>query len=156
YLDGVESGLRSARAEALAVLPNGGAPPIFRTWADWEARTAGMDYRRLHWDIRPHPAYGTLEVRIADQQTDVRRSAAFAALIQALVLAADDGAESYDRALYAERRSRAAAERLAVTELAQFVEPAAQELLEAPSEAERQHEIGLPDVVRHLVDTSLA
>jgi glutamate---cysteine ligase / carboxylate-amine ligase len=145
FVDGAGSGLRSARADALAALPNGGAPPVFRTWADWEARTAGVDYRRLHWDVRPHPDYGTLEVRIADQQTDVRRSAALAGLIQQLVRsAANAEAEPYDRDLYAERRARAA------------VLPSKRALLATPPEAERQLEIGLPRVVRDLVDRSLA
>jgi gamma-glutamyl:cysteine ligase YbdK (ATP-grasp superfamily) len=147
------------------MLPNGGAPPVFRTWADWEARTAGLDYRRLHWDARPHPDYGTLEVRIPDQQTDVRRSAAFAALVQALVRACADGPrDPYDRELYAERRARAAAEPPEIAELAAFAESAARELrtwdvvgrlLQAPSEAERQRDAGLPGVVRELADRSL-
>jgi carboxylate-amine ligase len=138
FVDGADSGLRSARAEALAALPNGGAPPVFRTWADWEARTAGIDYRRLHWDIRPHPDYGTLEVRIADQQTDVRRSVALVELIQQRVVsAADAEAAPYDRELYAEQRARSA-------------------LLGSGPEAERQLEIGLQAVVRDLADRSLA
>jgi carboxylate-amine ligase len=166
FADGVDSGLRSARAERLAELPNGGAPPVFRTWADWEARTAGLDYRRLHWDVRPHPAYGTLEVRIPDQQTDVRRSAAFAALVQALVRACSDGpAEAYDRDLYAAQRLRAAAEPPDTAGLAVLVEPAARELgswglvrdlLDAPPEAELQLELGLPAAVRSLADRSIA
>ena len=49
FVDGADSGLRSSRADALAGLPSGGAPPVFRTWADWKTRTAGVDYRRLHW-----------------------------------------------------------------------------------------------------------
>jgi glutamate---cysteine ligase / carboxylate-amine ligase len=145
FLEGADSGLRSARVEALAALPNGGAPPIFRTWADWDARTAGVDYRRLHWDIRPHPDYGTLEVRIADQQTDVRRSAALAGMIQQQVLsAADAEAEPYDRDLYAERRARAA------------LLPSKRALLGTPPEAERQLAIGLPAVVLDIADRSLA
>ena len=166
FVDGVDSGLRSARAERLAELPSGGAPPVFRTWSDWEARTAGLDYRRLHWDVRPHPLYGTLEVRIPDQQTDVRRSAAFAALVQALVrVCAQQDAEPYDRELYAEHRRLAAAERPETAELRAFVEPAARqlgswaavrELLEAPGEAERQRETGLPAVERELATRSLA
>jgi len=60
FVDGADSGLGSARADALLVLPAGGAPPVIRTWSDWEAATYGLDYRRLHWDIRPHPDYGTL------------------------------------------------------------------------------------------------
>ena len=144
FVDGVDSGLRSARADALLALPTGGAPPVFRTWSDWEARTEGLDYRRLHWDIRPHPDYGTLEVRIADQQTEVRRSAALAGMIQQLVAsAANATAEPYDRDLYAERRARAA------------FAPSEGALLGLRPEAERQLEVGLPEVVRDLADRSL-
>lgn len=168
FLEGVETGLRSSRAARLAELPNGGAPPIFRSWAGWERTTAGLDYRRLHWDVRPHPLYGTLEVRIADQQTDVRRSAAFAALVQALVRAALAGGphRPYDREGYARRRRAAAAGPPDTTRLAALVEPAARELgswdlvddvlLRARTEAERQLEVGLPAVVRDLVERSLA
>lgn len=166
FAEGADSGLRSARAGRLAELPSGGAPSVFRTWADWETRTAGLDYRRLHWDVRPHPLYGTLEIRIADQQTDVRRSAAFAAVVQALVRASAAGEwEPYDRDLYAERRARAAAEPPEPAKLAAFVEPAARELgswdvvrdlLEARPEAEWQLEVGLPHVVRELASRSLA
>jgi glutamate---cysteine ligase / carboxylate-amine ligase len=168
FVDGAATGLRSVRAERLAELPTGGAPPVFRRWRDWELRTAGLDYRRLHWDARPHPDYGTLEVRIADQQTDARRSAALAALVQALVrTAADVDAEPCDREFYAERRARASIEPSDDRELAALaarVEPASRELgswplvrdlLASRPEAERQLEVGLPDVVRDLAGRSL-
>ena len=45
------------------------------------------------WDLRLHPAYGTLEVRAADVQTRVEDSATIAALVQALVF---DLASRYD------------------------------------------------------------
>jgi carboxylate-amine ligase len=165
FVDGTDSGLRSARADALAALPNGGAPPVFDTWADWEARTAGLDYRRLHWDIRPHPAYGTLEVRLPDQQTDVRRSAAFAALIQVLVTVTSRvNVKPFTRELYDERRRHAAGEPPDTEWFTRFFEEDARragtwelvrELLESRPEAERQLEVGLPDVVRELADRSL-
>jgi glutamate---cysteine ligase / carboxylate-amine ligase len=91
YLAGRETGLASNRAEVLAQLPRAGAPPAFRSYADWEAfaerfRRLGLidDYRRLWWDIRPHPRLGTLEVRMPDQPTRLELTAAFAALLQAL------------------------------------------------------------------------
>ena len=156
--EGRESGLRSVRAGRLAQLPTGGPPPVLRTWADWEAAT-GADYTRRHWDVRPHPLLGTLEVRILEQQTDVRRSAAFASLVQALVVAASDrDTEPYDRALYAERRARAAAEPPSpdeVARLAELVGPADRGLLDAPPEADRQLELGLPTALRDLAERSL-
>jgi carboxylate-amine ligase len=156
--EGRTSGLRSVRAGRLAEMPTGGTPPVLRSWADWEAAT-GPDYTRRHWDVRPHPLLGTLEVRIVEQQTDVRRSAAFAALAQALAVAVSDRpVEPYDRGLYGERRARAASrppDRDEVERLAELVGPAAGGLLEAPAEAERQLELGLPAALRDLVDRSL-
>jgi carboxylate-amine ligase len=156
FEEGCVSGLRSVRAGRLAELPTGGPPPVLRTWSDWEAAT-GADYTRRHWDVRPHPLLGTLEVRIVEQQTDVRRSAAFAALVQALAVAVSDTeVEPYDRALYLERRARAAAEPAPREELEGLADVVgATELLEAPSEAERQLELGLPAALRDLAERSL-
>ena len=83
--------MASNRAPILLELPRAGAPPAFSSYREWEAwveRLAELgiaeDYTRIWWDVRPHPKLGTLEVRVADQPTDVHRSAAFAALLQAL------------------------------------------------------------------------
>ncbi len=85
------TGMASNRAPVLAELPRAGAPPAFASYAEWESwveRLARLgvteDYTRIWWDVRPHPKLGTLEVRVPDQPTDVRLSAAFAALLQAL------------------------------------------------------------------------
>jgi len=157
YRDGEESGLRSSRAGRLGELPRSAAPPVFRTWTEWEEHTAGRDYTRMWWDVRPHPRLGTLEVRIADQQTDVGRSTAFAALLQALAAEAiESSPETVDREEYLARRKRAAAERLPSDRLAAAATPAAErlgtsdlvrDLLAAPSEVERQLEIGRTDGV---------
>ncbi len=166
FVEGRDSGLRSTRAGRLSELTRGGPPPILRTWGEWELVT-GADYTRWHWDVRPHPRFGTLEIRIADQQTDVRRSAAFAALVQALVVSvAGLEHEPYARDLYAVRRAAAAAgppDAGDVDALAALVEPAArdlgswpavQDLLRSRPEAERQLELGLPAAVRDLAGRS--
>ena len=84
-------GMASNRAPILAELPRAGAPPAFASYREWEAWVERLvalgvteDYTRIWWDVRPHPKLGTLEVRVPDQPTDVRLSAAFAALLQAL------------------------------------------------------------------------
>jgi glutamate---cysteine ligase / carboxylate-amine ligase len=94
YLAGDETGLMSARAEVLALLPRAGAPPVFGSYEEWEAfverfvRIGLADgYTRFWWDIRPHPKFGTLEVRAPDQPTSVELTASLAALLQALCLA---------------------------------------------------------------------
>jgi glutamate---cysteine ligase / carboxylate-amine ligase len=94
YLGGIETGLLSNRAAILAELPRSGAPPAFRSYEDWEQWVERLvrlgvtaDYTRLWWDVRPHPRFGTLEVRMPDQPTSLDRTASFVALLQALVAA---------------------------------------------------------------------
>jgi len=172
YVEGEETGLRSERAARLLEMPTGGTPPVLRTWSDWEAAT-GTDSGRRHWDAWPRPEHGTLEVRVTDQQTDARRSAGFAALVQALVAAAAESRhEPYDRKRYRYRRARAARAQpdpAEVEVIAVLVEPAARELggwelarevLESGQEADRQLALGrsngLDAVVRDVVDRSVA
>jgi carboxylate-amine ligase len=105
-----ESGMASMRAELLALLPRSGAPPVFGSYAEWSCFAERLvdlgladSYRRIWWDVRPHPGFGTLEVRAADQPTAVEVSAAFAALVQAMVAAAEPGPPA-DRGVYAQNR----------------------------------------------------
>jgi carboxylate-amine ligase len=79
WLDGELKGMASNRAPVLGELPRTGGPPPFGSYAEWEAWVDHLvrlgvveDYTRMWWDVRPHPKLGTLEVRIADQPTDVR------------------------------------------------------------------------------------
>jgi len=95
FLDGVETGMLSNRAAVLAELPRGGAPPAFESYADWEAWVERLvslgvmaDYTRLWWDVRPHPRFGTLEIRIADQPTSLERTELIVNVIRDLVAAA--------------------------------------------------------------------
>jgi carboxylate-amine ligase len=90
YLSGRETGLLSTRAEILGILPRRGAPPPFAGYDEWErfverltSTDAMRDYTTIWWDVRPHPRYGTLEVRMPDQPTELGRTGAFAALLQA-------------------------------------------------------------------------
>ena len=91
FLAGDETGLASSRAEVLAQLPRASAPPVFGSYGEWEAfverfvRLGLADgYTRFWWDVRPHPRFGTLEIRAPDQPTAVELTGAFAALLQAL------------------------------------------------------------------------
>jgi glutamate---cysteine ligase / carboxylate-amine ligase len=92
WLDGVETGVLSNRAGVLAELPRGGAPPAFDSYAAWEAWVERLvslgvmaDYTRLWWDARPHPRFGTLEIRIADQPTSLARTELLVRVIRDLV-----------------------------------------------------------------------
>jgi carboxylate-amine ligase len=95
YLSGSESGHMSVRAQVLGELPRAGAPPAFGSYAEWERFVEryvelGLadGYTRFWWDIRPHPSFGTLEIRIPDQPTVLERTVAFVALLHALCAAA--------------------------------------------------------------------
>jgi len=98
WLAGEANGMASNRAPVLAELPRAGVPPAFASYGEWEAWIERLvhlgvteEYTRIWWDARPHPTFGTLEVRIPDQPTDVALSAAFGALVQALCAAALEG-----------------------------------------------------------------
>jgi carboxylate-amine ligase len=98
FLAGDETGLASSRAEVLAQLPRASAPPVFGSYGEWEAfverfvRLGLADgYTRFWWDIRPHPRFGTLEIRAPDQPTAVELTGAFAALLQALCATVVEG-----------------------------------------------------------------
>jgi len=121
YLDGAETGLLSTRAEVLATLPRSGAPPAFGSYDGWVAyverlQASGLalmqDYRSFWWDVRPHPMYGTLEIRMPDQPTAVTRTEGLVDLLQRLCRRlAEDGDAAVDparRGDYAQNRWAAA------------------------------------------------
>ena len=94
---GRDTGLASVRPEIAALLPRQGVPPAlgsitaFAEELGWGATAQTLpDPRRWWWELRPHPAHGTLEVRVCDTQPDTRDTAALAAVVHALV--ADLGA----------------------------------------------------------------
>jgi carboxylate-amine ligase len=114
YVAGRETGLASARAEILALLPRSAAPPVFSSYEEWESFAERLlelgladSYTRIWWDVRPHPHLGTLEVRIADQPTSLEATAALACLIHALVSTSGPAGQA-DRGIYAENRWAAA------------------------------------------------
>ena len=119
YVAGEETGMLSSRAEVLAQLPRSGAPPALASYAEWEELVARLvrlglmrDYTALWWDVRPHPRFGTIEVRVPDQPTALARTGAFAALLRGLCVAAlEAGPREHDaagRAIYQENRWAAA------------------------------------------------
>lgn len=134
WFEGRESGMCSMRAELLALLPRSGAPPVFASYAEWSRFAERLvelgiadSYRRIWWDVRPHPGFGTLEIRTADQPTPVEVSAAFAALAQAMVAAAEPGPPA-DRGVYVQNRW--AASRFGAD--AELIHPDGEQLVRAP------------------------
>ncbi len=86
------TGLESSRQMVFAAFPRSGPPPRFRDYADY-AEVVGQlektgciaDYTHIWWDIRLHPRFGTVEIRICDAVTRVEHAVALAAFCQALV-----------------------------------------------------------------------
>ncbi len=81
------------RQRVLATSQSYGVPPRFDSWEAFrryyvDAGKAGLleSVRDVHWDIRPHPDFGTLELRVMDAQSSVGRAAAAAAFVQAVVV----------------------------------------------------------------------
>ena len=121
FLDGEETGLASTRNVLGNAMPRTGRPPSFDTYDDYQAslerlRVAGAmaDSTYAWWDVRLHPKFGTVELRIMDVQPVVEDSAAIGGLVQALVRhygkAYDRGAgfPRADRMIVAENRWLAA------------------------------------------------
>jgi glutamate---cysteine ligase / carboxylate-amine ligase len=94
---GEPTGLASSRQIVFSAFPRSGPPPRFRDYEDY-AEVVGQlertgciaDYTHIWWDIRPHPKWGTIEVRICDAVTRVEDAVAIAAYCQAVVKALSD------------------------------------------------------------------
>ena len=92
FLAGLDTGLASARRTLNDAFHRTGIPPAFD---DWDAFTSFVrwgqrggvfpDAQHLWWDLRPHPSFGTLELRVADAQTRVQDVVSLVAVYQSLV-----------------------------------------------------------------------
>jgi len=86
------TGLLSTRTPIFRAFPRVGIPPRYDDFEDYSRRVSFMvesraieDYTYLWYDVRPHPNFGTVEVRAMDAQTRVEHTLAIAALVQCLV-----------------------------------------------------------------------
>lgn len=92
FYHGFDTGFACYRHRILAATRSYGLPPPFARWEEFVrfftvARRSGMfaGLRDIHWDVRPRPDYGTLEVRVMDAQPTIQDTVALAALVFALV-----------------------------------------------------------------------
>src|SRR3954452_3119765 len=93
FLDRRDSGLHTVRTEIFTrTFPRCGVPSPFRDWdsyagfVDTLERTGSViESTQLWWSVRPHHAFGTVEVRICDAQTRGDESFALAGLIAACI-----------------------------------------------------------------------
>ena len=89
---GLKTGLKSYRCKVFDKFPRTNIPDTFTSWADFEGfvnllvKTNSMDNaKKIWWDVRPHPFFSTLVVRICDIPMRAEESLAIGALRQATV-----------------------------------------------------------------------
>ncbi|HEV8422043.1 MAG TPA: carboxylate-amine ligase [Chthoniobacterales bacterium] len=89
---GRNTGLKGYRLKVFERFPRTGMPDAFESLSEYEdftkllIKTGCIDNpKKIWWDIRLHPFFDTLEVRICDAQSRVDDTMALAALIQAIV-----------------------------------------------------------------------
>jgi carboxylate-amine ligase len=92
FWSGHDTGLASSRSIVFGALPNAGPPPRLITWTAFEEYMDALlragtirSIKEVWWDVRPHPDFGTVELRIADGVPTSREIGMVAALGQCLV-----------------------------------------------------------------------
>jgi carboxylate-amine ligase len=118
---GRDTGLKSFRTTVFRRFPRTGIPDHFNSWSEYEDYVALLiklraidNAKKIWWDVRPHPTFGTLEFRICDVTPRIEDAIAIAALAQAIVVklyqlyTKNMGYRMYPRALIEENKWRAA------------------------------------------------
>lgn len=118
---GRDTGLKSYRTTIFRRFPRTGVPDHFGSWSEYENYVKLLvdlkcmeDARKIWWDIRPHPTYGTLEFRVCDVPTRPADAVMLGALCQAIIVklyklyTRNMGYRIYRRALVEENKWRAA------------------------------------------------
>jgi carboxylate-amine ligase len=92
YWHGFDTGMASCRTKIFEGLPTTGLPPRLAGWNEFTAlmqtlirAEAVQTIREVWWDVRPHPDFGTVELRMCDGMSNLGEITAVAALAQALV-----------------------------------------------------------------------
>jgi carboxylate-amine ligase len=91
--DGEDTNMASWRLKLFEALPTAGLSPHIDNWAE-QIRlmrtliTAGAieSIREIWWDVRPHPGFGTIEIRVCDGISTPTEVLVVAALIQSLAV----------------------------------------------------------------------
>jgi len=118
---GRDTGLKSYRTTIFRRFPRTGVPDHFNSWSEYENYVRMLvdlrcidDARKIWWDVRPHPTFGTLEFRVCDVPTRPEDAVMLGALCQALIVklyklyTSNMGFRLYRRALIEENKWRAA------------------------------------------------
>ena len=91
YWQNIDTGLSSTRPSIYESLPTAGQPSPLETWAEFEhvchslfSSQSITSLKDLWWDIRPSPAFGTLEIRVCDSIASLSEVLAIIAFIHCL------------------------------------------------------------------------
>lgn len=117
---GMNTGLKSYRCKVFDKFPRTNIPDSFTSWSDFEnfvqllIKTNCIDNaKKIWWDVRPHPFFSTLEIRICDIPMRLDETIALAALIQATLVklyklhSRNQSYRQFGRALIMENKWRA-------------------------------------------------
>ena len=93
FFEGQNTGLASTRTKIFEGLPTAGLPPYLRNFSEFQrfmrtlqrAKTI-QSIREVWWDIRPHPGFGTVEIRVCDAVPTLDQIVDLAALCQCIVV----------------------------------------------------------------------
>jgi YbdK family carboxylate-amine ligase len=92
YWIGHDTGLASSRSKVFESLPTAGLPYQLSGWGEFESYMETListgtigSIKEVWWDIRPHPTFGTVELRICDGLPTLYEVGMVAALAQCLV-----------------------------------------------------------------------
>lgn len=134
FWHGEDTGLAACRIKIFEGLSQGGMPFYFENWHDFEhcagrlQATGSIDsVRDIWWEMRPHPDFGTLEIRVGDMPARRDDAAAYIAYVRAEAIAAlsASGIPRVHPSLVRENRWRASRYGLKAT----IIDPFTEELL---------------------------
>ncbi len=101
FVDFEDTGLASTRSKIFEGMPTAGLPYRLANYGEFQrfmntlVRAQAIEtIREIWWDIRPHPTFGTLEIRICDSPSTMTELASLVALVQCLVVAIGDRYEN--------------------------------------------------------------
>ncbi len=90
---GRDTGLKSYRTAIFRRFPRTGVPDHFGSWGEYEGYINLLvdlhsidNGKKIWWDLRPHPTFGTLEFRVCDVPTRADETICLAALMQAIIV----------------------------------------------------------------------
>lgn len=91
YMQGTDTRFASSRLNIFSAFPDNGHAPWVTNWQEFEGLFRRLSstsminsIKDLHWDIRPSPHFGTVEVRVMDTPLTLSHAINLAGFIQAL------------------------------------------------------------------------